>query len=322
MKRVLMAVVLIASFSTGVFALKIKEEKKATADGGYSEPNFSPEGSKFLAVKAGVGLVVYKADGTGRDDITPAGERVQNPTFNKKGTKIVTDYADMNPPLQVITLGTKKAFKIIERFSFDSTWAFDGDAIFYTYWKLNHGVTESKMIWYDTETNSSEEVRKMYPDRRMFKKPFAHPDGDRVFYVKDPMKELKTIMEVSRETGKQKIFVANIKGDSPAFSSDGKYIWTGAEIIVCKDKTIIPSPVENIEKATWINGDILMFNTKVKDGDKIKEADLGMLDAETMKFEIFKTPDFLEIQSSFSWDGKNAICVDAKDGNLVLITLE
>ncbi|MEI7904024.1 MAG: hypothetical protein WCI43_01250 [Candidatus Firestonebacteria bacterium] len=307
-------------------AANIKSAEKLTEDGNYTCAVWSPDGTKFFALQSKTGLVLFDASGRNRKALKDGYNDITKPSWSFDGNKIISECTG-DQSLLLFDLVSEKAYfleeinagtgnmQVLTRV-FGPCFSADNDNIYHFYWRQNHGTTESQLRQYALSAKGWDKITEMIMDRRNYGNMAVSPKGGGLVFMRDLMKELHTLYSVNLETGKKKLVCGDLKGGNPSWSPDGKYIYTGAELVNPAEKTAVKNLPESV-LASWSSD-----SKRIVGVEKGTEGAIFIYDIETGKKEILQKKDLKAAAVSFTADGKKAVCVDAKDGNLFLLTIE
>ena len=118
----------------------------------------------------------------------------------------------------------------------------------------------------------------------------------------------------------KKSIASGLQGENLSWSPDGKYIWTGAELVNMETKEVISEGLPKTQGTRWSADGKMIYYSKERVKDNIIiDGELACFDFASGKEETISTSGFSESFASYASDLKSCAAVDAKDGNLVLI---
>ena len=307
-------------------AASIKNVEQLSSGGGYSSPSWSPDGTKFIALNSAAGLMLFDAAGKNGKALKPGETLLLKPSWSFDGSSIAAENLK-DQSILLFDLTSDKAYSLEEVNSntkniqpmtrvYGPCFAPDNDNILFFYWRLNHGQTESYLRQYTLSAKGWDKIADMIADRRNYGNIAASPKGGLVVFMRDLLKEVHTIYWVDTETGKKKLLFEGLKGKTPVWSPDGTRIYTGSELLTPADNTCVKTCPESVN-FSWSSDGKKIFG--IENG---KEDSLFVYSLEGAKCEYLPLNGLRLASGSFSSDGKKAVCVDSKDGNLFLLTIE
>ena len=307
-------------------AASIKSVEQLTAGGGYSSPSWAPDGAKFFAQNSAAGIMLYDFSGKNGKALKPDETNLVKPSWSFDGNSIAAENLK-DQSIMLFDLISGKARTLEESNTYTKNlqpmtrvygpcFAPDNDNIFFFYWRLNHGQTESYLRQYTLSAGGWDKIAEMIPDRRNYGNIAVSPKGGTLVFMRDLLKDVHTLYAVDTETGKKKLLFEELKGKTPVWSPDGKYIYTGAELLNPAEKTCVKACPESAGFSWSADG------KKLFGAEKEKEGSLFIFDIESGKKQDLPVSGFKVAGVSFTGDGKKAVCVDEKGGNLFLLTIE
>ena len=222
-------------------AASIKSVEQLTAGGGYSSLSWAPDGAKFIAQNSAAGIMLYDFSGKNGKALKPDETNLVKPSWSFDGNSIAAENLK-DQSIMLFDLISGKARTLEESNTYTKNlqpmtrvygpcFAPDNDNIFFFYWRLNHGQTESYLMQYTLSAGGWDKIAEMIPDRRNYGNIAVSPKGGTLVFMRDLLKEVHTMYSVDLETGKKKLLFEGLKGKTPVWSPDGKYIYTGAELL-------------------------------------------------------------------------------------------
>jgi Tol biopolymer transport system component len=315
-----LSVLVIMLVTTSCFALKIESEKKVTTDGNWRYTRMAPDGTKFLAINGSRQIAVFKADGTviGVKEST----QMDFPVWSPDSKKIAAEMDTPNKPFVILNAEDLTGQYCGEHAS-DPQWEPDSKTLYYFFWKKDHGLAISKLYEWTVGASSPNEIMEVIKDKTSIKMPVTSPKGNGLVFMQTNLKPNIQLIVVDPGEGEKKVLAKNLKGETPYWSPDGKWIWTGAELVEFATKTVKSEGMPVASPVTWSqDSKMLLYSKEKKENDTVKDGDLAVFDITAGKEEVLKTAEYLESEASFSADGKKAVCVDAKDGNILIVNLK
>ena len=300
-----------------LFAWQIESEIKITTGGSWNSPAWSPRGDYFCAIDGAGRLVLFDAAGkVVKVKETPGFE---NPKWSPDGAYIAASFASKKRPLAIVSIPELGAeYKSLG--VFDTAWFSDSKTIYYYHWQKRPHDVLSKIMDVSVGSSGENDYFDLIKDKNALKSFTCSPKEQKVAFIQINAGENRYLYVADMSAAEKKSIASGLQGETLSWSPDGKYIWTGAELVDVAKKEVKSAGMPSTRFAKWSSDGKKIYYSKetVKD-NIIIDGDLASFDFESGKESVISTPDAAESFAAFSPDCLNCAAVDAKDGNLLLI---
>ncbi len=314
MQAVMMSLALMPGL---LFAWQIESEIKITTGGSWNSPAWSPRGDYFCAIDGSGRLVLFDAEGKVVKTKESAG--FENPKWSPDGAYIAASFASKKRPLAIISVPELGAeYKSLG--VYDAAWLSDSKTIYFYHWQKRPHDVLSKIKDVTVGGGGENDYFDLIKDKNALKSFTCSPKDEKVAFIQINAGDNRCLYAADMSVTEKKSIASGLLGENLTWSPDGKYIWTGAELVNMETKEVISAGMPKTQGVRWSADGKKLFYSKenVKDNIIIK-GELACFDFSAGKEEIINSPDFSESFASYSSDLKSCAAVDAKDGNLLLI---
>jgi len=314
MQAVMMSLALMPGL---LFGWQIDSEVKITTGGSWSSPAWSPRGEYFCAIDGAGRLVLF--DAAGKVVKVKEASGFENPKWSPDGSYIAASFASKKRPLAIISIPELGAeYKSLG--VYDTAWLSDSKTIYFYHWQKRPHDVLSKIMDVSVGSSGENDYFDLIKDKNALKSFTCSPKEEKVAFIQVNAGDNRCLYVADLALTEKKSIASGLLGESLSWSPDGKYVWTGAEIVNVEKKEVVSTGMPFTRFAQWSSDGKKIFYSKetVKDSIII-DGDPACFDFAAGKEEIINSPDFSESFASYSSDLKSCAAVDAKDGNLLLI---
>jgi len=311
MRKILIIVLTLAT-TLPLFAWKIQSVKKITTEGEWTNPAFSPDGTKFFALNGKRQICVF--DERGESLIIKTNTNIDLPCWSPDSKMLAAEVESTLKPVAILDVAEDLKARYIGEKAFKPCWSSDGKSIYAIYWKLDHGLAVSKLKELIVGGEGSNEFIEMPKDKNNIRCMTVSPKEATLAFSHNQGTGGTKLYSIDLDENEKKKIADGLKGDMVFWSPDGNFIWTGDELIVMEANTIVSEGMPHAPLAVWSKDSKWLFYSK-------EDGDLARFDITVKKEEVLITKDRFESNASFTQDGLSAVCLDGKDGNLLLIKL-
>ena len=300
-----------------LFAWQIESEIKITTGGSWNSPAWSPRGDYFCAIDGSGRLVLFDAEGKVVKTKESAG--FENPKWSPDGAYIAASFASKKRPLAIVSfpeLGAEyKSLGV-----YDTAWFSDSKTIYYYHWQKRPHDVLSKIMDVSVGSSGENDYFDLIKDRNALKSFTCSPKEQKVAFIQINAGDNRFLYVADISAGEKKSIASGLQGETLSWSPEGKFIWTGAELVNMETKEVISEGLPKTQGTRWSADGKMIYYSKERVKDNIIiDGELACFDFASGKEETISTSGFSESFASYASDLKSCAAVDAKDGNLVLI---
>ncbi|MEI7903864.1 MAG: hypothetical protein WCI43_00440 [Candidatus Firestonebacteria bacterium] len=303
--RKLFPAVLALLLALPLFAWKVQSIKQLTQEGGWRSPIFSPDGSKFFALNKNQQICLFDSGGT----LLTMKENtdISLPCWSPDSKKLA---AELNSTICILE-AENLSVMFLGKNVYKPRWSGDSKSIYCIFWKMDHGAARSELKEISL-TGGINDFIDMPRDLGNIKGMAVSTKEAKLAYTLK-QKGVKTrLFLVNLENSEKKRLAEGLNGKIVIWSPDGKYIWTGEELLDNVENKIISEEMPAVSEITWSKDSKWLFYSR-------EDGELARFDIAAKKEEVLISKDLSEKSASFSQDGLLAVCLDGKDANLVLV---